>query len=335
MDGLEVTTAHGRGIAFYDSDHVTVQNCLVHHTLTTGISLWGTNAVVDSNEVHDAVLENEGGTNTSGGWAAAVSTTWYEGQSAGVIFRRNYVHESWGECLIALFASDMEVTDNRLENCFSVHMYLDHARGVRVERNVMLRTRADHDRAGRPATGVLFGYEAYPAEERGEFPWPNEDIVIANNLLWRTGGLGAWCDENNTEGERNTLRNVVIAHNVLFEPMRNSLGFPEWCEGAPAPTNISVRNNAFLGGEGPWVPERAGYAFSHNCWQSEANPIAGAGDVNGSCGISLSGALPDLEQLRPASGAAVLNAGTPVAQVPRDFFCAERSTSTPTLGAAE
>jgi len=338
VSGLEVTNAKGRGFSIEKSKNVTLQRSLAHDTLSGGIIVSGQEIVVDGNEVHHAVLKNKNGAllPQGGGWASSLSTNWYQITSSQIAFRRNVVHDSWGECMIALFVDGGEISDNVLQDCWSVHLYLDHARGLRVERNQMIRTAGTYDRPDTgAAAGLLIGYEEYPAADMGPFPYPDENVVVANNLFIGVGAaIGSWCDTRNKLAT-NTFRSFTFAHNVIDRPLQSAIDDLPWCAGLPAPTALSFVDNVVLAGKGVTLAQATAWTFSHNCWQNTPGAVSGPGDVAAPCQVQ-SGTLPVTPtSYAPLPGSPLLGAGLPVSGVTTDRLCRARSGSKPTIGANE
>lgn len=330
VDGLEIVNLSGRGVHLGDAESVTVQNCVVHDTRDAGFSISGRHLLIDHNEVYRIALVNENG--LGGGWPGAVMTDWWRTSSSDVVFRRNHIHECWGECLIALFLDGGQIVENEIHDCYSVAVYLDNARNMRVERNVIYRTSSRFDHAGKgAANGILLGHEHYPVEDRGSFPYPTENILVANNLIAHTKSVGSWLEDRDVT-PLDTYRNVTFAHNVIYQPVSDALIFGDSAS-YPA-SNLAFINNVVIDGGGVWLATPGACVFSHNCWQNTPGAPPAEGDQNG-CALLAPSVPPVPEDFRPIAGSPLLGAGIPVAGVGRDFFCAARSATAPSIGLAE
>ena len=334
LDGFEIHSSSGRGISIYDADSITVRRMDVHHTQYRAVGGQGEHLVFEDNHIHDAVLINEDST-ASSGWPAALSVWIQDGgaPSRDITIRGNHIHDVWGECVIALFAEDVVVEGNELHDCFSVGVYVDTSRRVRIERNAIYTTTDTYARSGRRMTGISMAAESY------DHPRPDvgaEDLMIANNLLFRLGsGIGYWGDSSNGRPS-NRYRAVTVAHNVVWENQRAALRF-DASVGDPAADCLLVNNVLAAGSDGGARLDIA----ELDAWSIRNNDFPG-GVPDGVDSSNLEaipsfegGGSADPDAFRIATGSSLDGAGVAVPSVSTDFFCSARDDVAPAIGLHE
>lgn len=140
FDGFELRNSPGSGIKFYQAHHIRVQNSIVHHVQGLAIGGSGDFVTLNANEVYAAVLSNENGAkDQGGGWLPAVASGHWDNplrRSRNWVVTNNYFHESWGECLDALYLEDSVFQGNRVHDCYSTNIYLDNASRIQVLNNL-------------------------------------------------------------------------------------------------------------------------------------------------------------------------------------------------------
>jgi hypothetical protein len=330
IDGLEVTNAPGVGISTGDSDHVTVQRCHVHHAYGYGILAVGSNLSIIGNEVDHAVLSNQGGKSQT--WDSGISTVQVEGggNSTNVQFIGNHVHDVWGECLIANFGEDVVMRGNRVHDCFSVNVYVDHGKRVRIERNLIYATTDAYNSQWGRAIGVLLAVE----DDGGLTPFADEDVVIANNIMDGTAtGVSFWADPAVTSPE-NTYRNVKVLFNVVRDPRYRTFAFDA---AKSAPTGCVLAGNI------AWAPQGAAaveigdpgaWTFADNDFP-DGVPTEASGPGTFAKDPMLVGpsiATTGASGFRLQPGSPCIASAHAVADVPVDIACAPRATPTTSMG---
>lgn len=271
LAGFEVRNSSGRGISVRKSEHIVVRDNRVHDIDTRGIGGSGHNLLFEGNEVWHAALQNEG-QRMDGGWAAAMST-WSQDDgslSTNIIFRNNYVHDSWGEGIIALLADNVVIENNTIHDTFSVNLYVDNATNVLIQSNYLYATTHTYDRQslGYPATGINLANEEYAVRN------PVRDIVIANNLIVGTGrGLNFWHDTSNSDFE-NSYQDIHIVYNVIKDTFSYPIRFFEISSNHRQPNNVLLQNNIiFKGQDGQTIDvgNQNAWVILYNNWP-DSNP---------------------------------------------------------------
>lgn len=176
---IEVRNSSGRGIHVQNSADIAITGTTVHEIEQAGIAASGDDIVIDGNEVYNACLTNTGGSYGSSGWPPAITTERRpDGTSSTTIsITNNHVHDSWGEGIDAWFLNGGVVANDRSVDNFSVNIYVDDSRDIRVTDNFVASTSSAHNRAdnGQPPTGIAF------ASETGSQAPTN--MVVNGNIL--------------------------------------------------------------------------------------------------------------------------------------------------------
>ena len=338
--GIEVVNSDGRGVDVSASSHVTVQGCTIHEMMWGGLSGESDDMTFDGNEIYDTDLENKNGINADGLWSSGAGS-WLKPDGSWVknyTFTNNYVHDIWGECVIMLFVDTAIVRGNRIRDCWSTNLYLDHVRNVVVEKNFVYTTGSAFNKpsVGAPATGLGLAIEPY-VETSAQ---PLDTIVIRNNLVMNTGlGINFW-GKNTNLSALNTYRNVHVENNVVYGTARAAISFDAVAAGAAAPTGCTLRNNVLhagsLDGVAVWFGNAAGWNLQNNNFPSGVPSMAtGNGNFSAFPGYSnpsLAAGPPGF-QLQAGSGCIAM--GTPSSFVSDDYWATARPSAKPSVGLYE
>lgn len=339
---FEVASSSGRGLDAYESSDVTFRGNTVHDVRRRCLGGSGVRLRFEGNEVYRCVLENEYGSMESngGGWAGAVST-WMRAdgtRSRDVVFSGNYVHDNWGEGIIALHVDGAQVRRNTVRDGWSCMIYADNASNVRIEKNLLYGTT---DRYNRPSQGVRataigLAVESYSSATAK----PLSDITIANNLVIRLGrGINFWTDSNNTSSQ-NSYRNLKILYNVVHDPQLHALKIWKLSSYAVAPYGNEVRDNVLEAGTRNGIAVeisswRSAWTFSHNVFPdgvpstaAESNSFAADPKFEDPTQASFTG-------FRLRTDSPLRHAGRAHALVTDDAFSAGRSSTSPSIGLYE
>jgi hypothetical protein len=127
----------------------------------------------------------------------------------------NHIHDNWGGCLDALHLEDSVFRGNLLHDCYSVNLYADNARALRIEGNYIYNSSDKYNRAlsGERAHGIAIGTECAPA------PTLLQDITVANNLISNTS-VGILYARFNGLG----YTGIGIYYNVVANPAKTRCG---------------------------------------------------------------------------------------------------------------
>ncbi|HYH08636.1 MAG TPA: right-handed parallel beta-helix repeat-containing protein [Thermoanaerobaculia bacterium] len=206
--GFEIRNGRYIGVNLRNAKHVRVIDNNIHDTVRNGIYAGGDviganrDITISGNLVHRTVLENKEPSH-DGGWAGAVVVS--KTEIAAIIGNR--VWNNHGEGIIAGRSNHLDVRDNEVFDNFSVEIYLDNARHVTVERNVVYSTgNRRFFRNGKPSAGIMI------ANEVNRNMNLSSHNTIANNLIVGTrwgfyyGGFEAG----------GGLRNTIVASNRFY-----------------------------------------------------------------------------------------------------------------------
>jgi hypothetical protein len=328
IDGFEVVNSRGGGIQLTGANQTMVRRCRIHNIAFQALGGSGNDIVLQQNEVYDSVTSNTNGVvdvaNNGSGWSPAVLSFFITGTTPSLRWtvENNHFHDNWGECLDALHLQDSVFRGNLLHDCYSVNLYLDDARGIRIEGNYIYNSTDKYIRAvgGEIAHGISMGTESAAA------PVVLQDITVANNLI-----LGATVGILYARFSGLGYTGIGIYYNVVANARHESM----WIDAAGTSSGIA-RNNVFFrgGSNNTIVTNSTGWTIDHNVWPNggqQGTPSIVADPLFTAPGIG--GTAP--EGFRPRPGSPALSAGTPVATVPNDYACKVRSTTAPSIGIYE
>jgi hypothetical protein len=329
VDGFEVVNSRGGGIQLVAASQVMIRRCRIHNIAFQALGGSGNDIVLQQNEVYDSVTSNTNGVvdvaNNGFGWSPAVLSFWISGTmtpSRRWTVEDNHIHDNWGECLDALHLEDSVFRRNLLHDCYSVNLYVDDARAIRIEANYIYNSSAKYNRAvgGESAHGISMGTESAAA------PVVLQDITVANNLILSTSvgilyarftGLG--------------YTGIGIYYNVVANTRKEAV----WCDAAGVSSGVARNNVFFRGANNNAVGlNSTGWIIDHNVWpdggqQGTASIVADPQFTAPGNG----GTAP--EGFRLKAGSPALSAGTPVVAVPGDYTCRTRSGTAPSIGLYE
>jgi len=343
VDGLEVRNAAGRGINLHECANVAVRNCSIHDVQCRALGGSGEKLLFEGNKVWNACLVNAENafikSGKKGGWPAVVQTSMRDDRRAStdVTFRNNEVRDSWGEGIDAWFLDGGAIEGNTVRDCYSVLIYVDTAKNLRIDRNFCSITSERFYRSDlkSPPAGIHFSTEHYDFEIP---PLADENIVVSNNLVMGSGhGISSWCDPSNRK-PHNTYRNILVANNVVKDVYWDPLGFDKVPDTSPAPTGCAARNNVFFKGKkggGLSLGNPAAWTFSNNCWP-DGIPAAAKDPASLKADplfMKPDSGLP--EGFKIAATSPLLGRGTPLKEVAADFWGTARRKAQPTIGLFE
>ena len=148
----------------------------------------------------------------------------------------------WGECITALYAEGMTIAGNEFRDCFSVGVYVNTSRGVRVEGNIIRAINPAYRRnggSGKLIDAILMGSEA------GDDAAPDfgaEDVVVANNIIVGTHTGVAWWDDDSNARASNTYQRVQIVSNVVWGAEQSAIMFDDAPASRTAPSATLTNN---------------------------------------------------------------------------------------------
>ena len=336
--GIELRNSTGRGVQLIDGDDVVIRDCTIHDVAMKALGLNGNNLVAEGNVIYNAVMSNRNST-AGGGWASGVTTQLQEdgSPSRNVTVRGNLIHDVWGECVDALFVDGMTIVGNDVRDCFSVALYVDTARSIRVEGNIVraINPMYRRDGNGKLADGILMGAEA------GDGSAPNfgaDDVIIANNIILGTNtGVGWWDDDSNSRAS-NTYQRAQIVSNVIWGTTQSAIMFDPVPSGRTAPSATLTNNIIYEGANGTalQIGNAAAWTITANLFP-DGKPAAAsdASNITGDPLLTAPALAAAAEAFRPSPTSPARHAGRPVTAVPLDYACATRGTTNTTIGAFE
>jgi parallel beta-helix repeat protein len=322
LSGFEVRNAGQIGICSWGSNNVRITNNKVHHSFRNGIYVgWDVmgvsfDNVVDGNTVYNNVLENAGRAFPNGGWATGVSMN---DTDRGRV-TNNRIYENDGEGIVTILSKYTLIEGNELSDNFSVGVYVDNSRFVKVNANLIYSTgNSRYYRTGYPASGMATANEFY------EHALPSSDNTFTNNIVINS----RWGFFYGAYEAGGGLKNAVVANNTFYKAASTMV----WIE-KDAHANNVFENNIFdqVGGQGMLDVNGGGVTWRHNAWHGAPVSIATIDDIIGDPHFVNAGGLKaadyKLTSLSPA-----INSGLDLAPiVPTDFFGAKRP-STVDIGA--
>ncbi len=204
VKGLSVTRSPFECVLVRGSN-VKLENLDVYECKKFGYRLAGSTISVSSSKCHDAVTENRGGKNTSGGWGACMRTT---PGSSNMTINNNEIYNNWGEGLIIGQAINVKVYDNKVYDNFSQNIYIGNTHDVEVYRNFTYSTNPTYYRAGSPANCIS------SSEETINNTWGAQlgNIKVYNNIAY---GCKIGVGYTYKEVSGNGCNNCLFANNTL------------------------------------------------------------------------------------------------------------------------
>jgi len=315
--GFEIRNSSYIGLLVWHAKNTRVLDNHIHHTTRNGIyagadamGALSADITVSGNSVHDTVLENQYHTMTSGGWAGAVVVS----KTERATVTRNKIWNNDGEGLIALRSNNVLVQDNEISDNFSAYLYLDNARFVTADRNLIYSTgNTRYYRDGRPGAGIAV------ANETKDIQNLSSDNVFTNNIVVGTR-WGFYYGAYETGGG---LKNTKVLNNTFYGTTSSIIEIE-----ADSHANSVVQNNIFHS-TGSADPQRsgsgAGVSYSANLWYGgNAGAAAGSGDVLANPLFSNPGGRTAADYKLRAGSAAVAKALDLAGVVASDHFGAAR-----------
>jgi parallel beta-helix repeat protein len=314
LSGFEVRNAGQIGICSWGSNNIRILNNHVHHSFRNGIYVgWDTRGVsrdnvIDGNTVHNNVLENANRAFPNGGWATGVSMN----NTLGGRVTNNRIYENDGEGIVTILSDGTWIEGNELSDNFSVGIYVDNARNVTVNANLMYSTgNSRYYREGYPASGMATANEWY------DDSLPSRDNTFTNNIVVNS----RWGFFYGAYQAGGGLKGAVVAHNTFYKAASTMI----WVENDAHSNNV-FENNIFyqVGGRGMLDVHGGGIAYKNNVWYGAPVAIASAADVLADPKFVNAGGFKatdyKLTNLSPA-----LKVGVDLSQVvKKDFFGAPR-----------
>lgn len=271
--GFTVRNSNGRGLSYYESEHIHIRDNTVHDIDWRGIGGGGSYIEISHNDLWHIAMANKNArfyhNPSAGTWPGAITTwLWADGSlSRNINIHHNTVRDSWGEGIIPLFTDGVRIENNTIHNVFSTGIYVNATRNAWVMGNFVYATTNAYNRPDRdvPANGITLANERV----RSEHP-TLDNIVVANNLLVGNGhGVNFWFDTGSDYTD-NTYRNVTIAHNVIHDAQDTAVRFnPINTARYNPPRNARLHNNIiYQGGNGKTLElhNLDAWRVTHNNW---------------------------------------------------------------------
>ncbi|MDP1772116.1 MAG: fibronectin type III domain-containing protein, partial [Methylobacter sp.] len=221
-------------------------------------------------------------------------------------------------------ADHCTMEDNISYDNWTVNLYLSDATNSVVQRNlVYISSQPAIPTRNNSRPGLTL------ADEVAAVPRSANNTVI-NNLIYNTG-LQAF---NWTLVSKSGLNNVLIANNTIVD---GDLSTGSGGAQSIVNTNSQIRNNIILGTHSS-VPSKSGITFSSNNWAMTPSLAAAVTDIVGNpqvarTGTTTPGTLTSA-YFTISGNSPVIDAATPLNNVPDDFFRFSRGT-TPDIGGHE
>lgn len=299
FSGFEVRNATRIGICGWGASNVNVTNNTVYNSWRNGIYFgWDAfgvskNITIDGNTVRNNVLENQYHT-WSGGWANGIVISYTDGAR----ITNNKVYNNDGEGVGTLLTNNGVIEGNQVYDNFSVNVYLDNSRFVKVNRNLVYSTgNTRYYRGGYPAAGIATANEFY------ENANPLSDVSITNNIVVNS----KWGFYYGAYDAGGGLKNSNVTNNTFYGATHSMI----WIEN-DAHANSVIQNNIFYAANGTRTMADvagAGVTYRRNNWYGgAAGAASGSGDVAGDPKLANPGGLTAADYML-RGGSPVLEAG--------------------------
>ncbi|MEO8380449.1 MAG: right-handed parallel beta-helix repeat-containing protein [Acidobacteriota bacterium] len=312
ISGFEVRNSPFIGISLWYAKQTRVLDNVVHGAVRNGIYVGAdatgivSDITVSGNTVYDTVLENQYHNMGGGGWAGAVVVALCDRAT----ITNNRIRNNDGEGLISLRSNNALIQDNEISDSFSVELYIDNARYVTANRNLIYSTgNTRYFRDGYPAAGIAV------ANETSANMNPSSDNVFSNNIV-----VGSrWGFYYGSFESGGGLRNTKVLNNTFYGSKQAILQI----EDDAGHTNSTIQNNIFYSTGSP-TPQYAGtngVTYRNNLWYgTTAGAAAGTGDVFANPALANAGGLTAADYRIKLGSAAIAKALDTSSVVSTDYF---------------
>jgi parallel beta-helix repeat protein len=238
----------------------------------------------------------------NGGWAGTICVV----KSNGATIRSNRVYQNDGEAIIVNLTDNALITRNETFDNFSQGVYLDNARFVTVDSNLIYSTgNARYFRDGWPGQGIAVANETYTVAN------PSSDNTIINNIVIGT----RWGFYYGNFESGGGLKNTRVANNTFYKSAQEGIRITNSLH-----ANSVIENNIVAGAGLVSSSAGGGVTFRNNNWYGAGSgTAAGAGDVIGNPAFVNAGGLSASDYRITALSAAVGKAYNE-SLVKTDFF---------------
>jgi hypothetical protein len=267
--GFEIRNATRIGLCVYDSKQIGLYDNHIHHSVRNGIYVGAgsmgisSDLVVDGNQLHENVTENQYFALSGGGWAQGLGVF----KTNRVRITNNRSYQNWGEGIGAGLNNDVLIENNTSYDNFSVGIYLDNARTTTVNRNLVYTTGDTRFyREGQPASGIAVANESYDES------LPSRGNVFSNNIVVNSKYAFYYGAYQNGGG----MVDTKVVNNTFYKATAAML----WID-TDTHSNSMVANNIFyqVGGQ-MTIVGGTGVTYDHNLWYGgTAGKAAGSGDI--------------------------------------------------------
>jgi parallel beta-helix repeat protein len=311
FSGFEVRNGPYIGIMMWYAKNIRILNNEVHNMHWNGIYSgadargFSSDITVSGNVVRNAATVNQYRNVASEGWPGAVVLAYTDRMTV----TNNRFFNNDGEGLIVLRGDYALVQGNEIFDNFSVELYVDNARFVTADRNLIYSTGDPRwYRDGYPASGITV------ANETNTIMNPSSDNTFTNNIVIgsRWGFYyGAWESGGG-------LRNTKVMNNTFYGSKQAIISIDN-----DTHSNSVVQNNIFVatGSADPKLAGTPGVTYRNNLWYGgNAGAAAGTGDLYGDPRFANAGGRTAADYKLLAGSPAASVAADLTATVKTDYF---------------
>lgn len=290
FENVEILNFSGRGLSFLTSVNTQPRNIIlrknkIHGIQQRSIGGHGNGIYIEENEIWNSSISNSNQASGTSGWPGVVQMARYQTSSEyyyarNIFVRKNNIHDNWGEGVIMNFVIGGEVTDNDINNVFSVYIYLDHSKDILVSGNNLIRKVNTYNRTDKStpeATGIGMAQESY-SWASGQTPVILSGITISNNRIENLGkGINYWHDSSNTF-ITNTYENISITGNTISNLSSMPFSISEVPSSYKTPKNNELRDNIIVNSQKSiYIGNKDSWTLVNNNWYDKAPIIE---DIN-------------------------------------------------------
>lgn len=278
FDGFKITQSQGAAIDIGGNTpvrNIRISNCQIHEIRSSAIRGQNiTDLLVEGCDVYHA--GNYAPYDRSGSqlkWPPIVKVM----LSTNLTYRRNTIHENWGEGLAAgVDSNNVVIEDNLIFNNFAVQLYVNRAQNVLIQRNLIYHTNDPlFRRGGDPSQCISLNNEAVTGAKLS-----TKTIRILNNVIVGCSrNIALWTGETATL----SIEDVTIQNNALVNAYSNFAGkaYGLTITDKAKVRNIRIERNIFLQQSqnvGSAPPNVA--TFAYNLWSRTPHiNLKGTGDI--------------------------------------------------------
>lgn len=232
--------ATGRGVSVGDDS--IVKHLVIHDMGERSIGGGQSRVLIEHNHVYRGGMRHVSGIVSA--WPGGIAPFSF---GTGVIaadwtITGNYVHDHWGEGIIALRVTGCVIIGNIVHDCYSVGIYVDKAKSTIVDSNYVFYTNPGYNKSGEKMRITN------NANESLSIRCGNSETKYRNNIfVGGSVGIRRFQDGANTSNQ-NYYSDWQIDNNLIYGQDSYAIDFSDVVSPSAEPTGCYFRNNILFKG---------------------------------------------------------------------------------------